>query len=162
MIQLRHANAKDVKAISELEALCFPAAEACTKEGFAKRIDVFGEHFILLEENGKLIGMINGMVTDQPTITDDLYEEASKHDPNGRYQSVFGLEVHPDYQHQGYAKLLMEAMLEQAKKENRSGCILTCKAHLVTFYEQFGYQNQGISASTHGNACWYDMFLDLA
>ena len=53
MIQLRHANAKDVKAISELEALCFPAAEACTKEGFAKRIDVFGEHFILLEEDGK-------------------------------------------------------------------------------------------------------------
>ena len=161
LLQFRHATLSDLEAITALEAVCFPEAEACQKESFQKRLQIFQNHFILLEKDNQIIGMINGMVTDQRTITDDLYEKAEKHNPDGKYQSIFGLEVHPDYQHYGYAKQLMDAMIKQAKHENRSGCILTCKAHLISFYEQFGYENLGVSASTHGNACWYDMFLNF-
>lgn len=159
MEKIRKATMADLHQITLLEAACFPPAEACDLDGFRDRLSVFPDAFLLLEKDGRLIGMINGMVTHQQTITDDLYANASLHDPQGAYQSIFGLEVHPHYQHQGYAQKLMWAMINQAKQENRAGCILTCKAHLISFYEQFGYKNMGISASTHGNAQWYDMFL---
>ena len=41
----------------------------------------------------------------------------------------------------------------------RKGCVLTCKDRLVHYYETFGYRSEGVSASTHGGAVWYDMRL---
>jgi predicted GNAT family N-acyltransferase len=40
--------------------------------------------------------------------------------------------------------------------------VLTCKDHLVHYYASFGFQCQGISASTHGGAVWNDMVLTFA
>ena len=37
--------------------------------------------------------------------------------------------------------------------------ILTCKEELIPYYEQFGFENRGLSASVHGGAAWYDMVL---
>ena len=106
--------------------------------------------------------MINGCVSNQHMICDAMYEDESLHDPYGAYQTVFGLDVHPAHQHQGYAGELMQALIETAKKERRKGMVLTCKKHLVGFYEQFGYRNMGVSASVHGGAEWYDMLLCFA
>lgn len=83
------------------------------------------------------------------------------HDKNGLYQSVFGLSVLPEYRKQGYASKLMEALIEDARKAGRKGCILTCKERLISYYEKFGYQNQGVSKSEHGGAVWYDMLLEF-
>ena len=109
-----------------------------------------------------MCGLIDGMVTDQQTITDDLYEDANLHNPKGAWQSVFGLAVLPQKRHRGYASLLMMEMIEKARAENRRGVILTCKEKLIPFYEQFGFVSHGLSASVHGGAAWYDMVLDFA
>ena len=55
--------------------------------------------------------------------------------------------------------MLMEQVIADAKAQGRKGCILTCKKELIPFYERFGYQDEGLSASVHGNAVWYDMRL---
>ena len=39
--------------------------------------------------------------------------------------------------------------------------ILTCKKALVGYYEKFDFVNEGLSASAHGGAIWYDMTLRL-
>lgn len=162
MIEVRTATINDAKALAEVESASFPEAEACSLENFRKRLAVFADCFILLEEDGKVCGLIDGMVTDQPTITDDLYEDAALHNPKGAWQSVFGLAVLPQKRHRGYASLLMMEMIEKARRENRRGLILTCKEKLIGFYEQFGFVNKGLSASVHGGAAWYDMVLDFA
>lgn len=36
---------------------------------------------------------------------------------------------------------------------------MTCKEKLIPFYEQFGFINEGISESVHGNVVWYQMRL---
>lgn len=158
---IREVTPQDLSAAASLEALCFPKEEAADESSLKQRIQTFPNSFLLLEVEENIIGMINGCITNQKTITDDLYADAQKHDPHGDYQSVFGLDVHPDYQHQGYAKLLMHAFIKKAKTEGRKGLILTCKKHLIGFYESFGYRNMGISDSTHGNAVWYDMILEF-
>lgn len=149
----------DLDQITEIERICFPAAEAASKESIEKRLETFASHFLVMEQEGKLIGFINGMVTNQMTITDDLFEDASLHEETGEWQSVFGLDVLPEYRNQGHAASLMKALINQARQENRKGCILTCKEHLVHYYETFGYKCMGKSASVHGGAVWYDMTI---
>ena len=77
------------------------------------------------------------------------------------YQSIFGLDVIPEYQHHGLASRLMRHMIEETKKRGKQGLILTCKDRLIGFYETFGYRNLGVSESVHGGAVWYDMILEL-
>lgn len=155
----RHAVLADAPEIARVEALGFPPEEAATFESLEERIKIFGDHFILLEQDGQLISFINGMVSDQTTITDDLFEDASLHKPQGSWQMVFGLVTHPDFLKQGLARKAMTALIEQAREENRAGLVLTCKEHLLSFYESFGYVNEGVSASEHGGATWYDLRL---
>lgn len=73
------------------------------------------------------------MITNNRTISDDMFENASLHVPNGRWQSVFGLAVIPSKRHQGCASTLMRAFIEKARQEGRDGLILTCKEKLIPF-----------------------------
>ena len=57
---IRHAAMEDLKAVTELEAKCFPAAEAAGRAAFCDRLASFPDHFWLLYEDEKLVSMING------------------------------------------------------------------------------------------------------
>lgn len=160
-MRIRQAKMADVDRLVEIEETCFPASEAASRFSFLERIDAFKDCFYVLEINDKIVGFINGGVSDSKTILDRYYEDASFHNENASYQMIFGLDVLPKYQHQGYAKALMLHMVESAKQRKKRGLVLTCKKELISFYEQFGYINQGVSNSTHGNVVWYDMYLPL-
>lgn len=160
-INIRPVRPEDLEAVTAVEAACFPAAEAAGRRQFQERIAAFGKHFYVLEREGEVIGLINGAVTDEPVISDEMFENAGLHRETGSRQSVFGLAVRPEYRHQGYAQRLMETLIAAARDEGRRGCILTCKEELIPFYERFGYRKLGVSASVHGGAVWYDMALDF-
>jgi len=110
---------------------------------------------------GRIIGFINGCVTDETAICDEMYEDEAFHRENGAYQSVFGLDVIPGERNQGVAELLMRALMERARAAGRKGMILTCKDRLIHYYEKFGYVNYGVSGSVHGNVVWYNMRLEF-
>ena len=65
----------------------------------------------------------------------------------------------PEYQRRGIAAQLMRAFCELARADGRKGVILTCKQHLIPYYERFGFENLGVSQSVHGGAVWYDLLL---
>ena len=71
------------------------------------------------------------MITNNRTISDDMFENANLHVPNGRWQSVFGLAVIPSKRHQGCASTLMRAFIEKARQEGtrRTDSYLQRKAH---------------------------------
>ena len=100
-------------------------------------------------------------MTNERTIRDEMFEDSSLHTPDGRYQSIFGLDVLPEYRCQGIAADLMNHLIDDARKKGRKGLILTCKDRLIHYYEKFGYRNLGVSASVHGGAVWYDMLLEF-
>jgi len=88
-----------------------------------------------------------------------MYADASFHNPQGAWQMIFGVNTLPAYRRQGLAGQVLRRVIEDAKAQGRSGCVLTCKAALVHYYETFGFVSEGLSASCHGGAVWYDMRL---
>ena len=159
-MHIRNATMQDLEALTAVEAACFPAAEAATRADFAARLAVYPNHFWLLEdEAGTLISFINGMVTDEPTLRDEMYENAALHQENGAWQMIFGVNTLPSWRKQGMAALVMERVIADARAQGRKGCVLTCKDRLIHYYEKFGYRSEGVSQSVHGGVVWYDMRL---
>ena len=160
-MMIRKVEPGDLEGLVKLENICFPESEAATREAFEYRMAAFPDSFYVAVEDDEIIGIVNGCVTDSPVITDELFEPEGGHDPNGKNQAIFGLLVDPRYQKKGIAASLMNHIMEEAKKAGRKNMILTCKEHLIKYYEGFGYVNQGVSKSTHGGAVWYDMKAGL-
>ena len=160
-MNIRTATMADLSALTAVEAACFPVAEAATEADFAGRLRIYPNHFWLLEQDGEVVSFVNGMVTDEPTIRDEMYANASLHREDGAWQAIFGVNTLPDYRRRGLAGQLLTAAAEDARTAGRRGCILTCKDRLIHYYEKFGYQNQGVSQSVHGGVVWYDMTLEF-
>lgn len=156
---IRQAVADDITRIAEIEEKCFPAAEAASIKSFFERFMAFPECFLVAEVEGKVVGHINGCVTDSPKLEDALYHNTSLHQPDGPWQTVFGIAVLPEYQHQGIASALMGHFKSEAKARGREGVILTCKDEKIGFYEGLGFTYEGVSGSSHGSARWNDMIL---
>jgi GNAT superfamily N-acetyltransferase len=151
---------EDLAAVTAVEAACFPAAEAATEQDFAKRLRVYPNHFWLLEdERGRLISFVNGLVTDEPSLRDEMYSDAAFHNEQGAWQMIFGVNTLPEYRRQGLAGQVIRRVIADARAQGRKGCVLTCKEALLHYYETFGFVNEGVSESVHGGVVWYEMRL---
>ena len=158
-MKIRNATISDLSTITDIESECFPPSEAANIKSFEKRLEIYPNHFWLMEIDGKIVSFINGMVTDEPTIRDEMFENANLHNENGMWQTIFGVDTLPAYRNKSFAAILMEQVISDSKKQGRKGCILTCKENLIQYYEKFGFVNEGISKSVHGSSVWYDMKL---
>lgn len=156
--EITRARKSDAEALAALEAVCFPPEEAATLAGFEARLDAFGDWFFVAKTpDGEIIGMIDGMATDEASIADEMFEDASLHKPNGRVQTVFGLDVLPQWRHRGVAGALMDAFVEAAKQAGREKVTLTCKKRLIGMYEHFGFRligRRAVSTAAHSGSTW--------
>ena len=157
----RTAQLSDLDRVTEIEYICFPAEQAATRAAFEQRIKTFPSHFILLEHEGTPIGFVNGAVLDARYIEDEMYERTDSHNEQGAYQSVYGLDVLPEYRGRGLAHKLMAQLIDQAKKEGRRGVTLTCLEEKIGFYETMGFKNEGVSDSSHGGVVWNNMIMEF-
>lgn len=159
---IRHATSEDISAIAAVETECFPPAEAATEKDFADRVEHYGNHFWLMFDDEKLVAFVDGFVTDEPDLTDEMYENASMHNENGTWQMIFGVNTIPAYRRQGCAGALIERAIDDAKQQGRKGLVLICKDRLISYYSKFGFEDEGVSdKSTHGNVVWHQMRLSF-
>lgn len=158
-MEIRHATAADLEALAEVEAECFPKAEAATAEEFAGRVKYYGNHFWLMFDGDRLVSFVDGFVTNEADLTDEMYERAELHQEDGDWQMIFGVNTLPAYRKHGYAGELLKAAIADAKEQGRKGLVLTCKDRLLHYYAKFGFKNEGVSGSTHGGVTWYQMRL---
>lgn len=158
-MQIRTAVPADLQGIVNIEAECFPAAEAATEASLSGRLAFYPNHFWVQLDGDRMIGFVNGMVTDDPDLRDEMYEDASLHNENGAWQMIFGVNTLPEYRRRGLAGQLLETAIAAAKQQGRKGLVLTCKDKLVHYYARFGFVSEGVSGSAHGGVTWYQMRL---
>lgn len=156
-MKIRHACEEDIEALAAIEQQCFPPLQAAGFKEIQQRVSVYGDHFFLLEKEGKIVSFVDGMCTDEKDLSDLMYERADMHDPEGSWQMIFGVNTIPFERRHGYAGMLIRACLRQAEEEGRKGAVLTCLKEKISWYHSFGFENEGISASVHGDVTWYQM-----
>ena len=134
-ITIRQISIYDLDAVANIEKVCFPEAEAATRESLQQRIKTFPQSFFVAEKDEKVIGFINGCITNESSIYDELYEDSSLHVPDGDYQTIFGLDVLPDYRNHGIAAQLMNYMIKISKASGRKGVILLVRKNSFTIIQ---------------------------
>ena len=158
-MDIRTATMDDLEQIAAVERACFPAAEAATREEFAQRLAHYADHFWLMLDGARPVAFVDGMVTDQADLSDEMYENAALHNEAGAWQMIFGVNTLPDYRRRGLAEQLLRCAIDDARSQGRRGLVLTCKDRLVHYYGKLGFVSEGVSPSTHGGAAWNQMRL---
>ncbi len=158
-MEIRTTTMEDLAQVARIEGECFPAAEAAGYESFQKRLEVYPNHFWVLMDGDRMVGFVNGMVTDEPDLRDEMYDNADLHNEKGDWQMIFGVDTIPSYRRRGCAEALLRHVIGEARNQGRKGLVLTCKEALLHYYGKLGFHNEGISGSTHGDVTWYQMRL---
>ena len=156
-MEIRQVIAEDLEYLIRIENLGFSEEEAATRAAFIKRIQLIADSFLVALIDGNVVGYVNGPVMQSLYITDDLFADVKQNPLEDGVQSILGLAVDPAFRRQGIARKLLEALEDAAKRTNRQALSLTCKEELIRFYESCGYENHGVSSSTHGNVKWYNL-----
>ncbi|MBF0579546.1 GNAT family N-acetyltransferase [Erysipelotrichaceae bacterium RD49] len=161
MLEIRNAKLEDLDTIAQVEEASFPAEEAADKKTLEGRLKVYPNHFWLLERDGKIVSMVDGLVNNSDELLDSFYADPSFHDEDGKWQMLFGVETIPEFRKRGYASILMKEVIKDCIEDSRKGIILNTKAEYLPFYENLGFKQAGEALSVHGGKHWIRMILDL-
>lgn len=149
----------EAEQAADIECICFPPNEACSRDMMLARVAGVPELFLVAEdrETGKLAGFLTGLATDEAFFRDEFFSQADLHDPNGKNVMILGLNVLPAYRGRGLARKLMREYLRMAVENGRERMILTCLPSKIKMYERMGFRDEGISGSTWGGEQWHEM-----
>lgn len=81
------------------------------------------------------------MVTDKKDLTDEMYEKAEIHE-EGAWQMIFGVSTLPAYRRNGYAEKLIRYVINDARAQDRTGIVLTCKEPLFTIMRSLVFRKK--------------------
>ena len=156
---IRHATIDDLDIITLIETTSFNKTEAAKKEEINDRLELNGDFFWLLDDFGEVLAFVHGLPTNAENLSDDMFHTREKYDINGAWLMLLSVATHPEQRFKGYAQRVMRQVIADSREQDRKGFVLTCKEHLIPFYQKFGFISEGKSASNHGGAVWYQMRL---
>ena len=161
--EFRDIERNETEQAVEIEQICFPPNEACSREHMSERIAAVPELFLVAidKETGKIAGFLNGIATEEDDFRDEFFIDASLNDPTGKNVMLLGLDVLPEYRGQGLARELLNQYAQREQKNGRRQLILTCLEEKVGMYLKFGLIDRGISNSTWGGEEWHEMTYPL-
>ncbi|MFD0698574.1 GNAT family N-acetyltransferase [Paenibacillus sp. GCM10027628] len=151
----------DIHEAYEIEKKVYIPEAAASLEAFLFRNDMFGAYFLVAENEGRIIGVTNGVRLDHVHLADDSIKQTADFHADGNYLCILTIAVHPDYQRKGIASKLLDQSVQQAKKDQLKGVVLMCEEHLIPFYKKHGFHYVSPSASKHGGIQWHEMGLNL-
>ena len=155
----RKIKIEEADIAADIEEICFPPHEACSRKHMKERIDVASDFFLVAidKANGRMAGFLNGVATDEDRFSDDFFTDASTHNPEGKNVMLLGLDVIPEYRMQGLAKKLVSNYADFARDMGKKRLVLTCLDEKVPMYLKFGFRDLGESASVWGGEKWHEM-----
>ena len=155
----RNIRQEEITQAAEIEKICFPPNEACSAKSMRERVANAPETFMVAvdKETGKVAGFLNGVATDEAVFRDEFFTDSTLHNPEGKNVMLLGLDVLPEYRHQGLAREIMTQYVKREQKRGRECLYLTCLDNKVEMYKKMDYTDNGISGSAWGGEEWHDM-----
>ncbi len=161
MNEFRHARQSDALRCFEIETAAYEGDEAATLEKISKRIEVYPDGFLILEQHGKIVGFINCGCAYEVEMSDEEIKELVGHDPDAPNVVIMSVVVDPAHQGKGLSRAMMAEFAGRMKRIGKSTIHLMCKEHHVPLYERFGYNYIRASTSDHGGMTWHEMSMKL-
>jgi ribosomal protein S18 acetylase RimI-like enzyme len=148
---------------AEIEAICFPPNEACSRTMMLERVKRAPGLFLVAVDRhtGRIAGFLNGLSTDETVFRDEFFTDAGLYNPNGKNVMLLGLDVLPEYRGHGLAREIVSRYQQREREKGRKMLLLTCLEGKVGMYEKMGFTDLGISGSTWGQEEWHEMRMSL-
>jgi len=161
--EFRSIKAEEADEAAEVERICFPPNEACSREDMIERANVAPDFFLLAIDRatGKMAGFLNGLATNEEKFRDEFFTDVTLHDPEGESVMLLGLDVLPEHRMQGLARELVREYCRREKARGRKRLVLTCLDNKVDMYIKFGFEDLGMAASSWGGEEWHEMDIKL-
>lgn len=161
--EFRVIRPEEAQEAAEIEQVCFPPNEACSRQMMLLRVAAAADLFLVAADrnSGKLAGFLNGLATNESVFRDEFFTDAGLHDPDGHTIMLCGLDVLPEYRGQGLARTLVSCYCRRERNRGRKRLVLTCLEAKVDMYRRMGFRDLGVSASVWGGETWHDMDLIL-
>ena len=161
--EFRSIRQEEAEEASEIEYICFPPNEACSRRMMLERIAKAPELCLVAvdKENGRIAGFLNGLATNEAAFRDEFFTDSDLHDPDGKIVMLLGLDVRPEYRRQGLAREIMRQYASRERENGRQMLILTCLPDKLPMYKKMGYLDKGIANSAWGGEQWHEMTLTL-
>lgn len=157
--EFRDVRPDEAEQTIVIEQICFPPNEACSAKSMRERVANAAETFLVAvdKETGKLAGFLNGVATNEEVFRDEFFSDITLYNPEGKNIMLLGLDVLPEYRHQGLAREIMNRYVSREQAKGRKCLYLTCLDGKVEMYKKMGYTDDGISSSVWGGEKWHDM-----
>ncbi|MBH3467141.1 GNAT family N-acetyltransferase [Pseudomonas carnis] len=160
-LTLRNALPTDAARCFHIETTAYEGDEAATLEKIATRIAQYPEGFLILEEDGAVVGFINSGCAHEVVMSDEAFKELVGHDVEAPNVVIMSVVVDPAHQGKGYAKRLMTAFVQRMGTLGKQTIHLMCKQQHVPLYTRMGYTYVRPSPSDHGGMAWHEMVMAL-
>ncbi|WP_313044164.1 GNAT family N-acetyltransferase [Pseudomonas sp.] len=160
-LTLRNALPTDAARCFHIETTAYEGDEAATLEKIATRIAQYPEGFLILEEDGAVVGFINSGCAHEVVMSDEAFKELVGHDAEAPNVVIMSVVVDPAHQGKGYAKRLMTAFVQRMGTLGKQTIHLMCKQQHVPLYTRMGYTHVRPSPSDHGGMAWHEMVMAL-
>ncbi|MDR5758747.1 GNAT family N-acetyltransferase [Caballeronia sp. LZ035] len=157
----RQATPTDIDRCYEIETSAYEGDEAATREKIATRIGQYPQGFIVMEQDGRVIGFINGGCAHDVVMSDEAFKELIGHDPAAPNVVIMSVVIDPACQGHGHASLMMRTFVAHMTAMGKKTIHLMCKDRHVALYERLGYRYVRPSSSDHGGMAWHEMVMTL-
>ncbi|MGD7366445.1 GNAT family N-acetyltransferase [Ralstonia pseudosolanacearum] len=160
-LNFRSPTLADTDRCFEIETTAYEGDEAATRAKIATRIANYPQGFLLLEEDGAIVGFINSGCAHEVVMSDEAFKELVGHDPAAPNVVIMSVVVDLAHQGKGHAARLMHRFIDDSRRQGKRSIHLMCKDRHVELYRKLGYRYVRPSASDHGGMAWHEMVLDL-
>lgn len=143
-IKIREAQQSDIDQICLIQESISSSLEIMNKEIIEERIRNHAGTFLLASLDNQGIAYITATILPFPSLRKWVVEIEGEKFINENSIILEDLAVDPDFQGQGFGTLLLAALKEVTRQQDRPGIYLLCEDELLAYFEMNGFVEQGI------------------
>ena len=143
-IKIRKAQNSDIDQICLIQESISSSIEIMNKEIIEERIRNHAGTFLLASLDDQGIAYITATILPFPSLRKWMVEIGGEEFIDENSIILEDLAVDPDFQGQGFGTLLLAALKEVTRQQDRPGIYLLCEDELLAYFEMNGFVEQGI------------------
>ena len=143
-IKIREVQQSDIEQVCLIQESTQNFQETFNREIIEERIRNFADTFLLASLDNQVITYITATTLPIPSLRQWILEIGDEEFISENAIILEDLAVDPDFQGQGFGTLLLAALKEVTRQQNRPGIYLLCENELLAYFEMNGFVEQGI------------------